>query len=107
MQDDLFLSESHVGGTSAIGDAALRWVEGYQFSFIYRGEIREFMVKTITPAGTTIKLDVGLLSEEPTGRSARLAWPQSGGWDIFGWKVIWTKPLCSCSGCSHRTVISV
>ena len=64
------------------------------------------MVKTITPAGTTIKLDVGLLPEEPTGRSARLVWPQRGGWGMFGWKVIWTKPLCSRSGCSHRTEIS-
>ena len=36
MQYDLFLSETHIGGISAIGDAALLWVEGYQFSYPYR-----------------------------------------------------------------------
>ena len=66
MQYDLFLSGTYMGGINAIGDAALRWVEGYQFSYPYQGEIRDFMVKTFTPAGTTIKVDVELIPEEPT-----------------------------------------
>ena len=66
MQYDLYLSETYIGGISAIGDVALRWVEGYQLSYPYQGKIRDFMVKTLTPAGTTIKVDVELLPGENT-----------------------------------------
>ena len=65
MQYDLYISTAYIGGISAIGDTSLRWVEGYQFSYPYQGELREFMVKTLTPAGTKIKVDVELLPGEP------------------------------------------
>ncbi len=61
MQYDLYISSAYIGGIEAIGDAELRWVEGHRFSYIYQGEVREFMVKTLTPAGTTIKVDMELL----------------------------------------------
>ena len=64
---DLYISTAYLGGINAIGDAELRWVEGHKFSFFYQGEIRDFMVKTLTPTGTTIKVEVELLPEKPTG----------------------------------------
>ena len=60
MQYDLFLAETHIGGISAIGDAALLWVEGYQFRYPYHGKKREFMVKTLTQVGTRIKVELQL-----------------------------------------------
>ena len=67
MEYDLYISTAYIGGINAIGDAALRWVEGHKFSFFHQGEIRDFMVKTLTPTGTTIKVEVELLPEKPTG----------------------------------------
>jgi len=61
MQYDLYISVQYIGGIEAIGNSASRWVEGYQFSYPYQGELREFIVKTFAPAGTTIKVDVELL----------------------------------------------
>ena len=56
MQYDLFLAESHIGGISAIGAAAQLWVEGYQFSYPYKGQKREFLVKSLTSVGTRTKV---------------------------------------------------
>ncbi len=47
MQYDLYISSAYIGGIEAFGDAELRWVEGHRFSYIY--QVREFMVKTLTP----------------------------------------------------------
>ena len=66
MQYDLFLAETHVGGISAIGAAALLWVEGYQFAYPYKGQKRKFLVQSLTPVGTRIKVELKLLAEEPT-----------------------------------------
>ena len=67
MQYDLYISSSYIGGIGAIEDVAPLWVEGHKFSYPYQGEIRDFMVKTLTPTGTTIKVEVKLLPEKPTG----------------------------------------
>ena len=66
MEYDIYISVQYIGGINATGDAALRWVDGYKFSYIYQGEMRDFMVKTLTPAGTKIKVDVELLPGETT-----------------------------------------
>ena len=52
---DLYISTTYIGGINAIGDPALRWVEGHKFSFFYQGEIREFMVK-ITGRRCSVKV---------------------------------------------------
>ena len=67
MQYDLYISTSYIGGIGAMEDVALRWVEGHKFSYPYQGEIRDFMVMTLTPTGTTIKAEVELLPLKPIG----------------------------------------
>ena len=67
MEYDLYISSQYLGGIGANEDVALRWVEGHKFSYPYQGEIRDFMVKTLTPTGNTIKVEVELLPEKPTG----------------------------------------
>ena len=67
MEYDLYISTAYIGGINATGDAELRWVDGHKFSYPYQGEIREFVVKALTPTGATIKAEVELLPENPTG----------------------------------------
>ena len=66
VQYDLYISGQYLGGIEATENPASRWVEGYQFSYPYQGELREFIVKTLAPTGTPIKVDVELLPGENT-----------------------------------------
>ena len=61
MQYDLYISGQYLGGIQTIENSASRWVEGYQFSYPYQGELKEFIVKAVAPTGTTNKVDVELL----------------------------------------------
>ena len=75
MQYDLYVSVQYIGGIDAIGNSALRWVEGYHFSYPYQGEIRDFMVKTLTLAGTRMRK----IRAVPTTHDFGFPKVQSGG----------------------------
>ena len=64
MQIDLYLNNEHIGGISAIGPAAQRWVVGYTFPYPHIGAKREFVVEEPIPEGGRIRANVLIVETE-------------------------------------------
>ena len=67
MEYDIFLAGTtvRIGEINAIGAAERAWVEGSQFPMVFQGNMREFLVKSLTPVGDHMKVEAELLPEEP------------------------------------------
>ena len=64
MQYDLYCGDNHIGGISAIGRAAQRWVVGHVFQYPHLGAKREFVVEQLIPEGGRIRANVLIIEAE-------------------------------------------